>query len=63
VIKGLKKDGMNIIRKILDPKTEKYINVLLESKTSLKYGYIGLLYWEEPNIGIELNNLFQLTNY
>jgi uncharacterized protein (DUF2147 family) len=49
---------VNIIRKILDPKSGKVYKcfITLQSEDKLKVrGYIG---WEEPNIGIELNKLF-----
>jgi uncharacterized protein (DUF2147 family) len=43
--------AMNIIRKILDPKSGKVYKcfITLQSKDKLKVrGYIILLYWEEP---------------
>jgi hypothetical protein len=51
--------AMNIIRKILDPKSGKVYKcfITLQSKDKLKVVILALLYWEEP-IGIELNKLF-----
>jgi hypothetical protein len=47
VIKGLIKMAMNIIRKILDPKSGKY-TIILQAR----------VYCIEEPIGIELNKLF-----